>query len=288
MSGFAPFFNKRRKFIKQSLGVSALYFLNPFKSIGELIEEKHLTQKKMIQLIKKSDQYNDIIFGGRFHANKPVYNGKTNVKPYSNLFYWSNGYVNDACEFGLHPHEGFEIMTFLFEGTIEHYDTATQVWTPLNAGDFQIIQSNSGIQHQEKVTKGSRAFQIWFDPNYKKTIQLAPSYIDYHAKYFPAVMENNIQTTTYIGEGSEAKALTPGLVVKKLTFSEEIKEKLSLNADSCYTFYVLNGYGKVENNEVQQDDAIRVSDTTELEIEMKGELFYIETPAQLDYNPVWL
>jgi hypothetical protein len=101
-------------------------------------------------------------------------------------------------------------------------------------------------------------------------------------------MENNIQTTTYIGEGSEAKALTPGLVVEKLTFSEEIKEKLSLNADSCYTFYVLNGSGMVENNEVHQDDSIRVSDTTELEIAMKGELFYIETPAQLDYNPVWL
>jgi redox-sensitive bicupin YhaK (pirin superfamily) len=82
------------------------------------------------------------------------------VKPYSSLYYWSNGYVMEQCEFGLHPHKGFEIMTFLFEGTIEHYDTATKVWTPLNAGDFQIIQSNSGIQHQEKITKGSRAFQV--------------------------------------------------------------------------------------------------------------------------------
>jgi len=50
-------------------------------------------------------------------------------------------------------------MTFIFEGTVEHYDTLTKVWTPLKAGDFQIIQSNSGIRHQEKLSKDSRAFQ---------------------------------------------------------------------------------------------------------------------------------
>lgn len=128
----------------------------------------------MVRVIEKADQYNDVIFGGRFFANKPVFNGQSNILPYSCLFYWSNGYVIEDCEFGLHPHTGFEIMTFLFEGSLEHYDTATRVWTPLHAGDFQIIQSNSGIRHQERIKKGSRAFQIWFDPDFIKALNLPP------------------------------------------------------------------------------------------------------------------
>lgn len=242
----------------------------------------------MIQIIKKSEQFNDVIFGGRFHANKPVYNGKANVLPYSALFYWSNGYVNEQCEFGLHPHEGFEIMTFLFEGTIEHYDTASKIWTPLQAGDFQIIQSNSGIQHREKVSKNSRAFQIWFDPNFYGAIKQSPSYIDYHSKNFEPKTVNGIQTLTYIGEGSTAKALTPNLSIRKLIFDAHTTKSISLNPEMSYTFYVLNGSGICEKQNIERDDAIRVSESSNLNINFHGELFYIELPTNLDYKPVWL
>ena len=241
----------------------------------------------MIQIIRKSEQFNDVIFGGKFHANKPVYNGKSNVKPYSSLFYWSNGYVNENCEFGLHPHEGFEIMTFLLEGTIEHYDTATKVWTPLHAGDFQIIQSNSGIQHQERVAKNSRAFQIWFDPNFYEAVKLKPSYIDYHAKNFKLIDDNGINTLNYIGKESSANALTPNLTIKKLIFDIQTKKTIALNETMSYTFYVLNGNGLVDNQTIEKDDAIRISNITKLDVDFKGELFYIETPIHVDYKQIW-
>jgi len=241
----------------------------------------------MIQVIKKAEQFNDVIFDGKFLANKPVFNRKANVKPYSSLFYWSNAYVNDLCEFGLHPHEGFEIMTFLFEGTIEHYDTATKAWTPLHAGDFQIIQSNSGIQHQEKVSNGSRAFQIWFDPNYHDAVKLKPVYCDYHSKNFQATVENGISTLTYIGSESSVKAVTPNLTIKKLAFEKQTKIDISLNENMSYTFYVLNGQGLGDNQEIEKDDAIRISDCTKLEVDFQGELFYIETPTILGYKPIW-
>ena len=241
----------------------------------------------MIRVIKKSEQYNDVIFGGRFHANKPVFNGKSNVKPYSCLYYWSHSYVNENCEFGLHPHEGFEIMTFLIEGKIEHYDTVTKVWTPLNAGDFQVIQSNSGIRHQEKIAKNSRAFQIWFDPNIEKALKLTPDYTDYQSKEFQPKEEKGIKTLTYIGAGSVAKVMTPNLTIKKLTFKNQTKMDMQLNEEMSYTFYVLNGKGFTDNQKIELDDAIRISNATELNIDFQGELFYIETPTTLDYNPIW-
>lgn len=241
----------------------------------------------MIQIIKKSEQFNDVIFGGKFYANKPVFNGNEQTKPYSNLYYWSNAYVTEPCEFGLHPHEGFEIMTFIFEGSNEHYDTATQKWTPLNAGDFQIIQSNIGIKHQERIAKGTRAFQIWFDPNFYEAIKLEPSYIDYHSKNFQPKEENGISILTYVGEGSSAKTLTQNLTIKKLTFDKETKREIELNENMSYTFYVLNGKGLANNQPIEKDDAIRISKANKLQINFQGEIFYIETPMRLEYKPIW-
>src|SRR3982750_110293 len=181
----------------------------------------------MIQLLKKEDQYNITIFDGNFLANKPVVNGKKdNVKPYSSLYYWSHARAIDQCEFGLHPHEGFEIMTFILEGNVTHYDTATKVWTSLEKGDFQVIQSNSGIQHQERITKGTRNFQIWFDPNFYEAVKKVPSYTDYHSKDFKPIIENGIKTIIYAGKGSIANVLTPDLSIKRLFFDKNSKYNL--------------------------------------------------------------
>ena len=283
MSGFMPFFNKRRSFLKRSFGLLAMVTFNPFRFLA------HGTAREMntLRIIKKSDQFNDVIFGGRFHGNKPVYNGRSNVQPYSSLFYWSNGYVKEPCEFGLHPHQGFEIMTFLFEGTIPHFDTETRVWTSLNAGDFQIIQSNSGIQHQERVSENSRAFQIWFDPNFQESIHLKPSYIDYRASDFLPREEKGIRYLTYIGAGSSAHALTPSLTIKKLTFDRYMTTEIPLNEEMSYTFYVLSGGGEVGGVKIEQDDALRISQASTLALSFEGELFYIETPTELSYQPIW-
>jgi quercetin 2,3-dioxygenase len=242
----------------------------------------------MIQIQKKSDQFNTTIFSGNFLVNKPVASGtKSSVRPYSNLFYWSHAVAIDDCEFGLHPHEGFEIMTFVLEGNVTHYDTATKVWTPLQTGDFQVIQSNKGIAHQERIAKGTRSFQIWFDPNFHEAIKEKPAYIDYHSQDFQPQVENGIETITYVGIQSKAFVMTPHLIIKKLTFNEQTKISLPLDVRSSYTFYVLSGNGLADREQIEKNDAIRISNTTNLEIEFTGELFYIQTPTQLDYKPVW-
>lgn len=242
----------------------------------------------MIQIQKKSAQFNTTIFNRNFVVNKPVASGfSKSVAPYSNLFYWSHAVALEDCEFPLHPHEGFEIMTFILDGKVTHYDTATKVWTPLETGDFQIIQSNSGIQHQERITKGTRSFQIWFDPNFYNAVKDKQTYIDYHSKDFQPKIENGISTTTYVGKDSIAKAITPNLTIKKLIFSQQTKTNIALNENNSYTFYVLNGEGFADNQTIEKDDAIRIINSKWLEIDFIGELFYIETPTELGYKPVW-
>ncbi len=242
----------------------------------------------MIQIQKKSEQFNTTIFNDRFVVNKPVASGFSKaVAPYSSLFYWSHAVALEDCEFGLHPHEGFEIMTFILDGQVTHFDTASKVWTPLETGDFQVIQSNKGIQHQERIVKGTSSFQIWFDPNFHEAIKQKPAYLDYHGQDFETVIENEIKTTTYVGAHSKAFAMTPHLTIKKLTFDNQTKTSLQLDSSCSYTFYVLNGGGLADNQQIAKDDAIRISNAPQLNLYFSGELFYIKTPTQLDYKPVW-
>jgi quercetin 2,3-dioxygenase len=244
----------------------------------------------MIQLLRKSDQFNAIIFNGRFLVNKPVASGTgANVAPYSNLFYWSHAVAIGDCEFGLHPHKGFEIMTFILEGSVTHYDTATNVWTALTTGDFQVIQSNRGIQHQERIGKGTRSFQIWFDPGFNEAVKKEPAYVDYQHTDFQPVVENGIKVITYVGDGSAAFVLTPHLTIKRLILDKPTTINLPLDTTSSYTFYVLKGSGILNEYLLHDNDALRLIEETKLSIDSKTplEIFCIQTATKLNYKSAW-
>ena len=74
---------------------------------------------------------------------------------------------------------------------------------------------------------------------------------------------------------------------KKLIFDQRTKTSIALDSNSSYTFYVVKGQGSTDNSRINQDDAIRVSHSSQLEIDFIGELFFVQTATQLDYKTVW-
>lgn len=244
----------------------------------------------MVQVIQKSQQVQALLFGGRFVVNKPVASGATPATaPYSNVFYWSHAVALEDCEFALHPHQGYEIMTFILDGQVAHFDTVSQVWTPLRTGDFQVIQSGSGLQHAEKISRGTRSFQLWFDPNFARTLHQAPTYVDYRSQNFAPVQAHGMTTRTYIGGDSPARCQTEGLTIRRLAFPAGANVVLPLDLHSAYTLYVLAGTACIGSYPVQPDDAIRVSGEPAIAVEfsMGGELFMISTPLTPTYPAVW-
>jgi quercetin 2,3-dioxygenase len=97
------------------------------------------------------------------------------------------------------------------------------------------------------------------------------------------------KTIIYVGKGSIAHVLTPGLSVKRLFFDKKSKYNLPLNKNSSYTFYVLKGDTLIDGHALTSDDAVRISnlENLEVEFEIEGELFYIETPLVPKYKMVW-
>ena len=112
--------------------------------------------------------------GGRIVESKPIgFPGEgSEVKRVGPLFYWALATANqDNAIIGLHPHRAFEIMSFVIDGELGHYDTGGHEEL-LYYGDVQIMQTGSGISHEERFNKeGTSIFQIWFEPNLDETIR---------------------------------------------------------------------------------------------------------------------
>ncbi|MDX1477478.1 MAG: pirin family protein [Saprospiraceae bacterium] len=238
-----------------------------------------------IRIINKSQQAYGAFNGGQIVENKPVGFPQDGgfVRPFSNLFYWARAEAVVDSTIGLHPHQGFEIMSFVLEGRIRHFDTKHNAWKPLNAGDVQIIRAGNGIQHAEHMEKGAVIFQIWFDPDLGKTLQKEASYDDYTQDTFPTREDQGAQRTTYIGQGAP---ITMDSEVRVDRLLLRAGYDMQLRSGKTYALYMISGSGAINGQTVEQDDFIIVEDeeTISLTPDEQADVFLVELNSELDYR----
>ncbi|MDQ7043819.1 MAG: pirin family protein [Sulfurimonas sp.] len=239
-----------------------------------------------VKHLRKDQQQIEPLFNGAFTENKPIgFPNRSGTDAYSNIFYWAHLVAHETAEFPLHPHEGFEIMTFVFKGSVEHYDTASKVYTPLNAGDVQAIQAGSGVSHSERIIKGTELFQIWFDPDFSKTMIQNATYEDYDAKSFKSIVDGEKETLVYVGDGGSVKSITEGLEIKKILFKSGLFEE-KLNSNFTYSYYLLEGEMELDGEQLVKDDYYVLKDANSVSFEVRdgAELFVIKTPTEVKYS----
>ncbi len=239
-----------------------------------------------IQVVSKDQQAYGAFNGGQIIENKPIgfpQDGGT-LQPYSNLFYWAYAEAKEDSTIGLHPHQGFEIMSFVLKGEIRHFDTKLEEWRPLKKGDAQIIRAGNGISHSEFMAKDSAMFQIWLDPNLNKTLQQEASYDDYTLDRFPVKQIDDWTITTYIGANSPFQLDTPEIEIERIKFTSS-KQSMDIAKGQIYSIYVLKGNPCINGEQVVQDDYIVINDANTLDIvsEEAGEIFVISSPSKIDY-----
>ncbi len=240
-----------------------------------------------IEIITKEKQASGQFNGGQIIENKPIGFPQDggNVKPYSNLFYWAYAEAVEESTIGLHPHQGFEIMSFVLKGAIRHYDTKLKEWRRLEAGDAQIIRSGSGISHAEHMEKGSAMFQIWVDPNLEKTLEMPASYDDYKTTTFPTTNQHGVQVKTFVGKDSPFQMETEGISIVELSV-EKGSFEYPLDGNSFHSLYLLNGDLKINEAAIAQDDFVKIADETQFKLESAAttKVFMISSPNDISYK----
>ena len=240
-----------------------------------------------VLIVPKDKQAFGQFNGGAILENKPIgfsHEGGE-LHAYSNLFYWAHAWSDNGSTIGLHPHKGFEIMSFVLKGQIEHYDTKLREWKLLSAGDAQIIRSGSGISHAEKLLAGSHIFQIWTDPDLTKTFQKEASYDDYENDSFPRTEEGGLTKKVVIGDGSPLTLDTANLQIEEYQLVAG-SHKLSITDGQVASIYVIEGALSHEDKEILQDDFIKVEDESSFELEVSEDatLFAIFSPKRPAYR----
>lgn len=239
------------------------------------------------KIIRKEQQAFGSFNNGAIIENKPIGfpQDRGIVKPYSNLFYWANAWSDKGGLIDEHPHKWFEILSFVLDGEIEHYDNKYNRWLKLEKGDVQIIRAGNGITHAEKILPNSRMFQIWFDPNIAITQNKPASYNDYKTSDFTAKQVNGINIINYTGNGGKLEMDAKGVIINKLTIPKG-EHELTINSNAILSIYVLRANDLTINNiNAVNDDFIIIENEKTLNISATNEteLFTIETPQKLEY-----
>ena len=110
--------------------------------------------------------------------------------------------IHPGSGFPNHPHRGFEAITYLFKGSMQHTDNLGNQST-VEAGGAQRFTAGKGLIHSEfpSETGTSEGIQLWINlPKKLKTI--APSYQQVNVHEFTIEENNSFQRKILVGDSS--------------------------------------------------------------------------------------
>lgn len=232
---------------------------------------------------------------GKITETKPIDfpQGSGEGKRIGPLFYWAWASANGEGVIGMHPHQAFEIISYCLEGTIGHSDSMGNN-TRVNAGGAQVMKAGTGIYHQEEMYGDkTEFFQIWFEPNLKKTITHKPEYHQYTDEEFPAEEINKVRIKHIIGEGSPV-SLVAEIKADELKLQPSANYEKQLSGNRTLALVVISGEGKIligENTEsnLEKKDYFVINASADTIVSLSSgnksdfTLFAVEVHTKVDY-----
>ncbi|RCH76333.1 MAG: pirin family protein [Candidatus Poseidoniales archaeon] len=150
-----------------------------------------------------------------------------------------------------HPHRGFETVTYLLDGRMQHEDSAGNKGE-LNPGDVQWMTAGRGIIHSEvphdefqKIGGRTHGFQIWVNlPAEHK--MMAPRYQEIPASESPTVESEGVWARVIAGECMGATSSIDTVIpITLIHVKMEAGAKLNQNIDSLLNSMIYVFSGKV-------------------------------------------
>lgn len=228
--------------------------------------------------------------GGKIIEQKPIgFPGDgADVKRVGPLFYWAWAKAERAGYIPLHPHQAFEIITYVINGKAEHGDTLGTKST-VGPGGIQIMQTGSGVSHEEGfVGPNMEGFQIWFEPFINEAIKRKPTYNQFSHEELPMEIKNGSRIKTVIGKGSPVD-LVADVQLYDIEVAEGKSTSIPVPAHYSLAMLTIRGNGTVNNTSFHHKEFIVLlaEEESNVVIEAKqGEdlrLVAIIVPTEVDY-----
>lgn len=237
--------------------------------------------------------------GGKITEQKPIgFPGEGSAaKQIGPLFYWAWAHSKEEGVIGSHPHQAFEIITYVVQGKAEHGDSLGTK-SVVGPGGAQVMQTGSGVHHEEKfIGPDMEGFQIWFEPFIKDALKRPPTYNEYSHQDFPIKAEQGIRVKEVIG-GESPITLVADVKMWDVELSAGNKYSYAIPPRRTLTTLAIRGQGTFkEDTDIGESEAItyRHKDfiliptdsetllTIQADESEDSRLIIIEVPTEVDY-----
>jgi hypothetical protein len=161
---------------------------------------------------------------------------------------------------GWHPHRGFETVTVVLDGEVDHQDTAGNGGR-IGTGDVQWMTAGSGLLHKEMhseafTRRGGRfhALQLWVNLPAKSKMS-PPRYQTLLARDIPVVDSVRVIAGEYRGTRGPAQTFTPvNLFEVRLQKDESLR--LDLRDGFSAGLYVVSGKTAVNGESAGEGELV--------------------------------
>lgn len=172
----------------------------------------------------------------------PVSNKMMNFDPF---VLWDDFMISAGHGFPTHPHRGFEAITYMFSGSIEHRDNLGNHST-VTTGGAQRFTAGRGMQHSEMpAAEGiSNGIQLWINlAKNKKAIE--PSYQQVDEKDIPLIEIAGGSIKVIVGDESPVKLKTP---IRYLSVNLDAGAKLNEKVAEDFRGFIYLVSGQINAN----------------------------------------
>ncbi|HEX2911326.1 MAG TPA: pirin family protein [Chloroflexia bacterium] len=159
-----------------------------------------------------------------------------------------------AGVFDFHPHRGIETVTYVIEGSLEHYDNNFGSGR-IETGDAQWMTAGRGVIHKETPPVGQEVHTLQLWVNLKSAEKMAePRYQDLRLSELPVRQEEGATIRIFSGTSGDVTSATKNHVpVTMLEVTLEPGAKVTQELPGSYNgfIYVLEGQGTFGQNKIE-------------------------------------
>jgi len=166
--------------------------------------------------------------------------------------------LKEGTGFPNHPHRGFEAITYIFEGGMNHKDNLGNDKF-VSQGGAQVFCAGSGLIHSEMpANKGTTSgIQLWINLA-KKEKGISPTYQFFEKEDLPSYSENGVEVTDIVGSNSPV-FLNTEITYQYLKFSKDVQKPITIQKDSNAIIYIVSGEFQINNQHTLAGESLLIS-----------------------------
>jgi len=166
--------------------------------------------------------------------------------------------LKEGTGFPNHPHRGFEAITYVFEGGMNHKDNLGNDKF-VSQGGAQVFCAGSGLIHSEMpANKGTTSgIQLWINLA-KKEKGTSPTYQFFEKEDLPSYSENGVEVTDIVGSNSPV-FLNTEITYQHLKFSNGAQKPITIQKDSNAIIYIVSGEFQINKQHTLSGESLLIS-----------------------------